>query len=234
MKIVIFEVAVKQDKDGRYCLNDLHKAAIANGQNARTKEPGKFMSSSQIGELVAELETTQNPGIKPVETVEGRKGGTYVCKELVYAYAMWISAKFHLHVIRTFDAFAATEQIRVSYRDAARLEYKPMTDAIKHEREAQGKQIAPHHFSNEADLINRLALGMTSAKFRVHHEIGKKEAIRDYLTPEQIHCITDLQRANTVFISMGWEFDQRKEVLKGMFERNHRLPLIEEQHRLAA
>ncbi|HDR2717414.1 TPA: Rha family transcriptional regulator [Enterobacter roggenkampii] len=119
-------------------------------------------------------------------------------------------------------------------RNSARLEYKPMTDAIKHEREAQGKQIAPHHFSNEADLINRLALGMTSAKFRVHHEIGKKEPIRDYLTPEQIHCITELQRANTVFISMGWDLEQRKEVLRGMFERNHRQPLIEEQHRLAA
>lgn len=119
-------------------------------------------------------------------------------------------------------------------RNSARLEYKPMTDAIKHEREAQGKQIAPHHFSNEADLINRLALGMTAAKFRVHHEIGKKEPIRDYLTPEQIHCITELQRANTVFISMGWDFEQRKEVLRGMFERNHRQPLIEEQLRLAA
>lgn len=119
-------------------------------------------------------------------------------------------------------------------RNSARLEYKPMTDAIKHERELQGKQIAPHHFSNEADLINRLSLGMTSAKFRVHHEIGKKEPIRDYLTPEQIHCITELQRANTVFISMGWDFEQRKEVLKGMFDRNHRQPLIEEQHRLAA
>ncbi|EEQ1468303.1 hypothetical protein HDG27_001813 [Salmonella enterica] len=119
-------------------------------------------------------------------------------------------------------------------RNSARLEYKPMTDAIKHEREAQGKQISPHHFSNEADLINRLALGMTAAKFRVHHEIGKKEPIRDYLTPEQIHCITELQRANTVFISMGWDFEQRKEVLRGMFDRNHRQPLIEEQHRLAA
>lgn len=119
-------------------------------------------------------------------------------------------------------------------RNSARLEYKPMTDAIKHEREAQGKQISPHHFSNEADLINRLALGMTAAKFRVHHEIGKKEPIRDYLTPEQIHCITELQRANTVFISMGWDFEQRKEVLRGMFDRNHRKPLIEEQHRLAA
>ncbi|ALB54886.1 MULTISPECIES: Rha family transcriptional regulator [Cronobacter] len=119
-------------------------------------------------------------------------------------------------------------------RNAARLEYKPMTDAIKHERESQGKQIAPHHFSNEADLINRIALGMTSAKFRVHHEIGKKEPIRDYLTPEQIHCITELQRANTVFITMGWDFEQRKASLTGLFERNHRQPLIEEQHKLAA
>ncbi|HFZ9217133.1 TPA: Rha family transcriptional regulator [Salmonella enterica subsp. diarizonae serovar 61:r:-] len=119
-------------------------------------------------------------------------------------------------------------------RNSARLEYKPMTDAIKHEREAQGKQIAPHHFSNEADLINRLALGMTAAKFRVHHEIGKKEPIRDYLTTEQIHCITELQRANTVFISMGWDFEQRKAELKSLFDRNHRHLLIEEQHRLAA
>lgn len=119
-------------------------------------------------------------------------------------------------------------------RNTARLEYKPMTDAIKHERESQGKQIAPHHFSNEADLINRIALDMTAAKFRVYHDIGKKESIRDYLTPEQIHCITDLQRANTVFISMGWDFEQRKATLMGIFDKNHRQPLIEEQHRLAA
>ncbi|SPP32477.1 hypothetical protein ARAF_2642 [Arsenophonus endosymbiont of Aleurodicus floccissimus] len=145
-------------------------------------------------------------------------------------------------IVRTFKKKLISDFLRMRKalaskkmdRNTARLEYKPMTDAIKHEREAQGKMIARYHFSNEADLINRIALDMTAAKFRVYHDIGKKESIRDYLTPEQIHCVTELQRANTVFIGMEWDFEQRKSTLMGIFNKNHRLPLIEEQQRLAA
>lgn len=141
---------------------------------------------------------------------------------------------FKKRLVSEFFKMRSTLAAKKMDRNSARLEYKPMTDAIKAERETQGKKIAPYHFSNEADLINRIALDMTAAKFRVYHDIGKKESIRDYLTPEQIHCITELQRANTVFIGMGWDYEQRKEALMGLFDKKHRQPLIEEQHRLAA
>lgn len=82
--MVIDGIEVRRDAYGRYSLNDLHRAAVASGANARTKEPGKFLSSQQITELVQELidtqnlgvgsfnETTQNLGSKPVSKIEGR------------------------------------------------------------------------------------------------------------------------------------------------------------------
>ena len=75
---------------------------------------------------------------------------------------------------------------------------------------------------------------MTSAKFKVHHDINKNESIRDYLTPCQIKCITDLQRANTTFIQLGMEFEERKLRLMELFKRNHIIQLFDEQQRIAA
>ena len=142
--------------------------------------------------------------------------------------------------VRLVDSFityrekAKQEAVIQAERDLARVEYRPMTNAIKHSKAAEGKEAEHYHFSNEANLINRIVLGATSAKFRKENEIGKTEAIRDYLTAEQIRAITELQRADTVFINMGWDFEKRKAELTSMFDRNHKALLIEEQHRLAA
>lgn len=114
----IGDFVVHQDSHGRHSLNDLHHAA----GNERRHEPSEFLSNLQTKELVSELKTTGIPVVKK----EGRNGGTFVCKEIVYAYAMWISPKFHLQVIRTFDQLATGQlspQIKVM--EAAKL-FKPV------------------------------------------------------------------------------------------------------------
>ena len=73
------------------------------GENKRTKEPSKFLALQSTVDLLNEL-TTHREGSLIIDKIEGRNGGTYVCKELVYAYAMFCSAKFHLHVIQATDA----------------------------------------------------------------------------------------------------------------------------------
>ena len=95
-------LTIRKDSEGRYCLNDLHKAAGELEQHATWR----FFRNQQTDELIEELIKAPNLVVKaaPLEVKRGRNGGTFVVKELVYAYAMWISPAFHLKVIRTFDA----------------------------------------------------------------------------------------------------------------------------------
>jgi hypothetical protein len=91
----IGETVVRQ-RDGLFSLNDLHKAAGGKDRH----RPNYFMSNNQTKALVAEISTA---GIPAVHTINGGpKRGTYACRELVIAYAAWISAAFHLKVLRVF------------------------------------------------------------------------------------------------------------------------------------
>ncbi len=83
--------------DDLYSLNDLH---VASG-SAEKDRPSHFLRNDQTKALVAELENVQ---ICAFKILQGRSGGTYACKELVIAYAAWISPAFHLKVIRVFLA----------------------------------------------------------------------------------------------------------------------------------
>lgn len=93
--------------DGLYCLNDLHKASGGLDKH----QPAFFMRNQETKDLIAELENETKLSSANLQTIvkkitgKGLHQGTYVCKEIVYRYAMWISPKFALAVIRVFDAF---------------------------------------------------------------------------------------------------------------------------------
>ena len=103
--IAISNVAIRQTENNLYNLNDLHKASGGEKRHELTN----WLKLQQTTELIDELSKPEIPGLEENQQViqvvkGGNKRGTYACKELVYAYATWISAKFFLQVIRTFDA----------------------------------------------------------------------------------------------------------------------------------
>lgn len=113
--LVIGGFSIRQDDDGRYCINDLHKAS----GSAEKHKPFNFMRNQQTKDLIIEIENenmmlkSEHHKTQAVNTIKGKglNQGTFVVKELVYAYAMWVSAKFHLMVIRAYDAMVMQNKI---------------------------------------------------------------------------------------------------------------------------
>jgi len=97
--MILDDLTIRQN-NGLFSLNDLH--AASGGEDRH--RPGYFLTGEQTKALIAQLDTAGFPAVK---TKEGKHGGSYACRELVIAYASWISAAFHLKVIRVFLDAAA-------------------------------------------------------------------------------------------------------------------------------
>lgn len=124
-------IAIRQDDQGRFCLNDLHRAA---GKEQRHK-PVHWLDNEQTKRLIDECAKSliqsevgistsfENKSLAPVVVLKGGNGpqGTYVIRELVYAYAMWISPAFHLRAIRFLDAALRSPATPQPDHDCARL-----------------------------------------------------------------------------------------------------------------
>lgn len=118
-QLQVCDVEIRLDADGRYCLNDLHRAA----GGAKKDNPTYWLTSNKAQDLVQELSDTGNP----VTVIRGGLSqGTYVVRELVYAYAMWISAAFHVKVLRAYDTLQ-TQGVAVAEHAAEDLLKNPLS-----------------------------------------------------------------------------------------------------------
>lgn len=136
--LTINNTAITQDEKGRYSLNDLHKAA----GNHRKHVPAKFYRSQSFNEVV-EVLSNQNRTIEPIVKKAGRyNGGTWVCKELVYKYAMWVNAEFEVKVIQTFDSIM--QQMNSPASMMALNELTAKIESDRHVASVCGKELAKY------------------------------------------------------------------------------------------
>jgi len=153
-ELTIADTAIRQDAEGRYCLNDLHRAA----GGEKRHQPSDWLRLKNTQDLVAELTVPGIPGTQQIQPLAVMQGGllqgTYVVKELVYAYAMWISPAFHLKVIRAYDAMV-TAPPALNPANLSRLQLIELAMQAEQERlaiEANMAIAAP-----KAEALDRIA-----------------------------------------------------------------------------
>lgn len=118
-------------------MNDCHRASGMGD----SKKPSEWLRNNQTTQLITEISQSGNTLfdrkqtffkeiINPVNVIKGgNNSGTYAVKELVYAYAMWISPSFNLKVIRAYDDLCIDQnnEITVEHKDILNQNIIPFT-----------------------------------------------------------------------------------------------------------
>lgn len=184
---LLMEIANKSTNE-KSCFNDFWK-------NKGTKE---FME-----ELADSLNKEKTPCLKTIlpsdlyETKRGRGGCTWMHPYLFVKFAMWLSPKFEVQVIKwVYDNL-------IDFRNQAGDYYKELCSAIMN-RYTQyfSEKPSPLIFSNEAKFLNSLVAG----EF--------KGLERNELNEKQLDLLNNLQKLDIDMIERGLGKLQRHEKLR--------------------
>jgi Rha family phage regulatory protein len=116
------------------------------------------------------------------------------------------AAQFKIAYIQAFNAM----EKELKGRMALTANYKWMGEALQESRKLLGKETRGHHYSNEADMLNRLVFGRTSAELK--EEFG--DDFREKLPAEQVKVLDALERINASLLEVGIGYHERKALLE--------------------
>ncbi|EAT2223852.1 KilA-N domain-containing protein [Salmonella enterica] len=105
--VVVNGVSVRVDEEGRYSLNDLHAAAVANGEATEQQRPSQFLRSAQIKRFIkalkAKVQKSTLEQIQPLKVIKGGdEPGVWGVELLAIRYAAWIKPEFEIEVYEVF------------------------------------------------------------------------------------------------------------------------------------
>lgn len=99
--IVIENTVVRQDAFGRYCLNDLHRAAVSQGKATESQRPSVFLRSEGISAFAQKVsEASQSASVNIIKG--GLESGSWAVEIIAIRYAAWIDPAFEVQVYERF------------------------------------------------------------------------------------------------------------------------------------
>lgn len=131
--------------------------------------------------------------------------GTWFHPKLAVPFARWLDVDFSVWCDEQIDKLLSGNHPLHDWkrmRHEATASYKVMNQILQMTRKRLGKTSAPHHFSNEARLINYALTGT----------FGKVD--RDGLGVGDLDLLAKLENLDTVLIGCGTSYEDRKAELE--------------------
>lgn len=204
LPLIVADVEIRRDAQGRYCLNDLHRASGGEGRHS----PNRWLRTDGCKSLISLL--TPKMAFAPmIVNNGGNNQGSFGVKQLIYAYAMWISADFHLKVIDTFDA-VVTGQYQQPVVDPMVLLNDPATLrnlCISYSEKVLTLEHKVDELQPKADIADRIAISDSLFGFRHAAKILKinENKFRNWLIQnEWIYYLGKRMTAKSPIIKKGY------------------------------
>lgn len=117
--------------------------------------------------------------------------------------------EFKLAYIKAFNEMKKELEDFRFQRKIAKEGYKGLTGSLKDEL---GDDAKIYHFSNEADMLNKIVLGLTAKQYCDIHQVDRK-CMRDHLSSKDLETISELEKYDEFLIRRGFTYKQREEEL---------------------
>lgn len=147
-----------------------------------------------------------------LKTKRGNNGGTWLHPKLAVRFAQWLDIDFALWCDEQIDLLLRGnhpifDKRRLRHQAAAT--YKAVSAVLQLSRQQQGKETKPHHYMNEARLINWAMTGQFTG------------LDRDTLSYDELDLLAELEAQDLILIGSQCNYEQRKTALN-LFAQNFR------------
>ena len=170
------------------------------------KRVADWLENSETQNYIAALAEILNvPKEALLKTRRGRYGGTWMHPRLGVSFARWLDVRFGVWCDDQIYQILTCNHPHYDWkklRHEASASYKVIGQILQMTRQRLGKSCTPHHFSNEARLINWTLTGA----------FGKVD--RDGLSSGDLDLLAKLESMNTVLIGCAASYDERKQELE--------------------
>jgi len=183
----------------------------------------------KIEKLSSKTFTHLKIGVSEYQDESGRKNKMYLLNRDAFSFiAMgFTGTRAEEWKLKYIDAFNQMERhLRnvmkegwLERRTEAALEYRAMSRTLQEVRKLEGKTTAPHHYANEAKLVN----------WAMVDEFTKID--RNSLNQNELRILTELETYNAVLIGAKFPRDKRKVMLRARFyELDQHLVGVNQEH----